>query len=130
MLRQVMNDALIDAELSADLIEEFIRVVNTSNGITHQGKQQGKRKRRRSFGSAYEGDKNARGGIFFGVCRGRMSEGLSLSDHLVRLVIVVGIPYPSIADVRIGLKKQIFNNCPIVTKGGKLDGNSWYVRQA
>ena len=40
-----------------------------------------------------------------GVCRGRLSEGLDFKDRKARLVIIVGVPYPSVSDPKIVLKK-------------------------
>jgi len=45
------------------------------------------------------------GSILFGVCRGRLSEGLDFKDRKGRLVIVVGIPFPSYLEPKIILKK-------------------------
>lgn len=45
------------------------------------------------------------GAILLGVCRGRISEGLDFSDDAARCVLVVGIPYPQLADPKIILKK-------------------------
>ncbi|KAH3755922.1 Fanconi anemia group J protein [Pelomyxa schiedti] len=46
------------------------------------------------------------GSIFFGVCRGKLSEGLDFADDTARAVIVIGIPYPSIKDLRVNLKRE------------------------
>ena len=56
------------------------------------------------YNNIFEGEK--KGAIMMGVCRGRMSEGLDFSDDAARLVIVVGIPYPMVADPKIVLKKH------------------------
>lgn len=37
------------------------------------------------------------GATFFGVCRGKMSEGMDFSDANGRAVIVTGLPYPPMA---------------------------------
>lgn len=44
--------------------------------------------------------------IMIGVCRGKVSEGINFSDHYARAVIVVGIPYPSLVDLKIHLKRE------------------------
>lgn len=41
-----------------------------------------------------------------GVCRGRISEGLDFSDSAARAVLLVGIPYPQMADPIVILKKE------------------------
>jgi Rad3-related DNA helicase len=48
--------------------------------------------------------------IMIGVCRGKVSEGINFSDHYARSVIVVGIPFPSITDLKITLKKKYQDN--------------------
>ena len=40
-----------------------------------------------------------------GVCRGRLSEGLDFKDRKGRLVIIIGIPYPSLYEPKILLKR-------------------------
>ena len=45
-----------------------------------------------------------------GVCRGRISEGLDFKDRKARAVIIVGIPYPSLAEPHSVLKRQYLNN--------------------
>ena len=56
----------------------------------------------------FEGSK--KGAIMLGVCRGRISEGIDFSDHLARLVVVVGIPYAQKTDARVTLKKYYLNS--------------------
>lgn len=36
------------------------------------------------------------GAIFFGVCRGKISEGIDFSDYMARAVICISIPYPNV----------------------------------
>ena len=36
------------------------------------------------------------GAIFFGVCRGKISEGIDFSDFMARAVICISIPYPNV----------------------------------
>lgn len=38
-------------------------------------------------------DPNKTGAVFFGVCRGKVSEGIDFSDKAGRAVILTGIPY-------------------------------------
>ena len=40
-----------------------------------------------------------------GVCRGRLSEGLDFKDRKARCVMIVGIPYPSLYEPAIILKR-------------------------
>ena len=45
-----------------------------------------------------------------GVCRGRLSEGLDFKDRRARVVIIVGIPYPSLMEPKIILKRYYLDN--------------------
>lgn len=42
-----------------------------------------------------------RGAFLFGVFRGKVAEGIDLSDNLCRAVIVVGVPYPPVKDLKV-----------------------------
>ena len=57
-----------------------------------------------------ESDPNTTGAIFFGVFRGKISEGISLKDDYCRCVVTVGIPFGSMTDPRVILKKEHLNN--------------------
>ena len=50
------------------------------------------------------------GACFFAVCRGKLSEGIDFSDRDARAVIVTGIPYPSVRDPKVMLKKKFLDN--------------------
>lgn len=56
-------------------------------------------------------DPNAKGAIFMGVCRGKISEGLDFADLNGRGVIIVGLPFPPLKDPRVILKKRYLDNC-------------------
>lgn len=62
--------------------------------------------------------------IFLCVYRGKASEGIDFKDEFARAVIAIGIPYPSIKDPQIGLKKE-YND-----KNGGFNGRLWYEAQA
>lgn len=71
------------------------------------------------------------GAIFFGVCRGKLSEGIDFTDGDCRAVIVIGIPYPSVKDLQINLKRA--HNDEMRSLPGHesmLSGSSWYSKQA
>lgn len=68
--------------------------------------------------------KNRFSSIFLCVYRGKASEGIDFRDEFARAVIAVGIPYPSIKDPQIGLKKE-YND-----KNGGYNGRLWYETQA
>eukprot|EP00189_Rhodosorus_marinus_P000603 CAMPEP_0113958386 /NCGR_PEP_ID=MMETSP0011_2-20120614/3387_1 /TAXON_ID=101924 /ORGANISM="Rhodosorus marinus" /LENGTH=960 /DNA_ID=CAMNT_0000969235 /DNA_START=152 /DNA_END=3031 /DNA_ORIENTATION=- /assembly_acc=CAM_ASM_000156 len=65
------------------------------------------------------------GSILFAVCRGKTSEGLDFSDSLARCVIVVGIPYPTLNDPKVSLKRDYLER-----RRGKRAGSEWYVQNA
>jgi Rad3-related DNA helicase len=44
------------------------------------------------------------GAVFFGVARGKLSEGISLNDDASRCVMLIGIPYPNKKDPKIMMK--------------------------
>ncbi|KAJ6392425.1 hypothetical protein OIU77_026231 [Salix suchowensis] len=68
------------------------------------------------------------GAAFLAVCRGKVSEGIDFSDDYARVVIVVGIPFPNINDIQVGLKKK-YNDTHKTSKN-LLGGNEWYCQQA
>lgn len=43
--------------------------------------------------------------MIFGVCKGKVSEGIDLNDELCRAVFVIGVPYPPYADKKVKLKQ-------------------------
>eukprot|EP00914_Ancora_sagittata_P032999 GHVO01066625.1.p1 GENE.GHVO01066625.1~~GHVO01066625.1.p1 ORF type:complete len:796 (+),score=140.74 GHVO01066625.1:196-2388(+) len=49
------------------------------------------------------------GGVFLGVYRGKLSEGISLGDALSRGVVCIGLPYPNLGDHNITSKRK-FND--------------------
>lgn len=55
------------------------------------------------------------GAIFLGVCRGKLSEGISLADNGCRCVIIVGIPYQQKYEQGVLLKQHYLDN--------KIDAN-------
>ncbi|KAJ7005627.1 Fanconi anemia group J protein [Populus alba x Populus x berolinensis] len=81
-------------------------------------------------------DNSEKGGAsFLAVCRGKVSEGIDFSDDYARIVvlvglsqIVVGIPFPNINDIQVGLKKKY--NDAYKTSKNLLGGNEWYCQQA
>ena len=70
--------------------------------------------------------KKTNGALFIAVCRGKVSEGIDFSNDKCRAVVCVGIPYPNIKDLQIGMKKE-YNDNKI---NSKLSGESWYQSQA
>lgn len=68
---------------------------------------------------------NRKGGIFFGICRGKLSEGIDLSDRYSRAVILIGLPYPSFMEPRVKLKRAYLDQI----KHQNFSSNTWYVLQ-
>jgi len=42
-----------------------------------------------------------RGAVLLAVCKGKIAEGIDFADEMARCVVLVGIPYPSLADKRV-----------------------------
>jgi len=90
----------------------------------------------KSFNDAcYDGVKNikCKGGLLFSVFRGISSEGIDFSDDKARMVIVVGIPYPNLGDMKVNLKKEFldeFARKPHKMPSLKLKANEWYLQSA
>jgi len=59
--------------------------------------------------------------VFFGVCRGKLSEGINLEGNHCRTVLLTGLPYPNISDPKVDATKK-FNE-------KKGDNNQWYSHQ-
>lgn len=88
-----------------------------------------------SFNSACgEGISNRRkGAILFSVFRGVSSEGIDFSDEKARMVIIVGIPYPNLGDIRVNLKKEFLDEYarkPNKMPSLKLKSGEWYLQNA
>lgn len=83
------------------------------------------------------------GAVFYGVCRGKASEGLDFSDKAGRAVIITGIPFAMATDPKVKIKKEVmdinarnmrkrpqdgvdFDACP----DEAITGDVWYVQQA
>ncbi|KAG5192615.1 helicase C-terminal domain-containing protein [Tribonema minus] len=69
------------------------------------------------------------GAILLAVCRGKVSEGIDFSDDYARLVIVVGIPYPSFKDLLVVAKKA-YQNARHARDKAHLSGDAWYSQEA
>jgi hypothetical protein len=81
--------------------------------------------------NTYIADAKKKGAIFFAVCKGKVSEGIDFTDELARAVILVGIPFPSMSDKRIQVKKLYLNDVSENRRTGntKLSGKDWYFMQ-
>lgn len=73
------------------------------------------------------------GAIFFAIFRGKISEGIDFSDDYARAVLVVGIPFPNVKDLKVGLKKTYQDQQQKICTSHemkRLDGNMWYSNLA
>jgi len=50
-----------------------------------------------------------RSAIIFAVCRGKIAEGINFGDNRGRLAIVTGIPYPSLHDTWVQVKRRFLD---------------------
>jgi regulator of telomere elongation helicase 1 len=78
---------------------------------------------------------SGRGGLFFAVCRGKVSEGLDFTDAYGRAVVVTGLPYPPSTDPKVVLKQRYLDDAvagKTLTSSGDtlLTGREWYNQQA
>ncbi|KRZ73531.1 Regulator of telomere elongation helicase 1, partial [Trichinella papuae] len=69
------------------------------------------------------------GVVFFGVLRGKLSEGYDFSDCSARAVVIAGIPFPPAFDPHVRLKRDYLNEQK-QKKLLSLDGSAWYVLDA
>jgi len=69
------------------------------------------------------------GAILFAVYRGKVSEGIDFADKAARAVITIGIPYPNIKEVTIGLKRD-YNDIARAQRPNLMPGRDWYASQA
>ena len=76
-----------------------------------------------------EAAKSERGGVMFGVCRGKASEGIDFPDHCARAVIITGIPYAPHKDHRVMLKRKYLEDTKKMGRG-VLSGQEWYSQSA
>lgn len=68
------------------------------------------------------------GGLLLAVCRGKVSEGINVSDTASRCIAIIGLPYPSVIDPKIRMKQA--HNDLMRTKGQHqlLPGKSWLLQ--
>ena len=69
------------------------------------------------------------GALFFGVCRGKISEGIDFKDYMARAVISLSIPYPNSHAHEIRLMREYMDQQHQLNPNVQ-DGSSWYDEQA
>jgi len=90
----------------------------------------------RSFNDACSdglNNKKSKGAILFSVLRSSSSEGIDFSDDKARMVIVVGIPYANLGDIKVNLKKEFLNDYAKKSDkkhNKKLTSDEWYTQDA
>ncbi|KAH9419773.1 Regulator of telomere elongation helicase 1 [Dermatophagoides pteronyssinus] len=72
----------------------------------------------------YACDQTPEGAIFMGVARGKLSEGMDLSDNYCRAVMIISLPYPARFDPKVVLKEKYLNENKC-----RLTGSQWYILQ-
>ena len=80
-----------------------------------------------SFRRAVRG---GRGAVLVAVYRGKVSEGLDFKDDHCRAVFCVGIPFPSLGDVKVRLKREYNSTRARAREEGIIPGGDWYNHQA
>ncbi|KAE9588051.1 putative DNA helicase [Lupinus albus] len=77
-------------------------------------------------------DTSASGAVFFAVCRGKVSEGLDFADHAGRAVLITGLPFATITDAKVRLKREYLDQQPHAQgeTSKVLTGDEWYNQQA
>ena len=65
---------------------------------------------------------DGRGAILVAVYRGKISEGLDLSDDYCRGVMVIGLPFPNWTDSHVQLKREFLKN----KRDSRLSPDQWY----
>ena len=68
------------------------------------------------------------GACFLAVCRGKVSEGIDFADADARAVVITGIPFPSVYDPKVSLKKKFLDSQK--SQSGGLSGAEWYNLEA
>ena len=87
----------------------------------------------------------SKGVALFGVCRGKISEGIDFADDMCRAVIITGLPFAPSFDPKVKMKREFLDqsrasqNVKASTNGGfgakqttnvSLSGHEWYTQQA
>lgn len=61
--------------------------------------------------------------------RGKISEGLDFSDRAGRAVVITGIPYATLTDPKVQLKREVLDEAK-ASGALSLRGGEWYAQQA
>ncbi|GLE00638.1 hypothetical protein PINS_up009395 [Pythium insidiosum] len=69
------------------------------------------------------------GAVFLAVYRGKVSEGIDFSNANARCVLAVGIPFPSVKELQVALKRKYQDEKSKVDRV-LVSGSAWYSLQA
>eukprot|EP00934_Nitzschia_sp_Nitz4_P001171 Nitzschia sp. Nitz4//scaffold2_size372955//57610//61680//NITZ4_000371-RA/size372955-snap-gene-0.9-mRNA-1//1//CDS//3329546620//1171//frame0 len=88
----------------------------------------------------------SKGVVLFGVCRGKISEGIDFAHDMCRAVVITGLPFAPSFDPKVKMKREFLDKAwathrqKASTEGGfgaisnksssSLSGNEWYTQQA
>jgi DNA repair helicase Rad3 len=88
----------------------------------------------------------SKGVVLFGVCRGKISEGIDFAHDMCRAVIITGLPFAPSFDPKVKMKREFLDHnrskrsAKTATNGGfgqqkiasstGLSGHDWYQQQA
>jgi regulator of telomere elongation helicase 1 len=87
----------------------------------------------------------SKGVALFGVCRGKISEGIDFAHDMCRAVVITGLPFAPSFDPKVKMKREFLDqnrasqNIKASTNGGfgvkhltnaSLSGHEWYTQQA
>ncbi|KAM7254630.1 hypothetical protein ACFE04_004010 [Oxalis oulophora] len=78
-------------------------------------------------------DTSSSGAVFFAVCRGKVSEGLDFADHAGRAVVITGLPFATLTDPKIRLKREFLDKQLSLQREERknfLTGEEWYNQLA
>lgn len=72
------------------------------------------------------------GAVFFGVCGGKLSEGIDFSDDMARCVLIIGIPYSNFKDHKTQAKMDYMSTVAKKARGNapRMTGSMWYETMA
>jgi len=96
------------------------------------------------------GMEKSKGVALFGVCRGKISEGIDFAGDMCRAVVITGLPFAPSFDPKVKMKREFLdqarsNKSKVSTDGGfgvaqgyqckpraetSLSGHEWYTQQA
>ena len=105
------------------------RKLTTLKKVVHEPRTGGAEALQTVMRDYYQAISTGHGGLFMAVCRGKVSEGLDFADANARGVVVVGIPFPNVKDMKVDAKKK-FNDTGCRNGMGLLSGHVWYEQQA